>query len=171
MNLIHGFTRPETLALTKTTSNQLQYLERTSLVVPTRLSKSKKPTVIYTWDQVLEIRAIRNLRQEVSLQTIRRIIEFLHQHGFDNSLRDKQLVVIDEEVFFIRSDWQDFADNMPASVKAVNTSGQNVGQYMLLVLPPLVRLVNEIWENAKHSEVVDFDSFRQRAKAEPGQSA
>jgi DNA-binding transcriptional MerR regulator len=68
MAIIDGFTRTETLALTETTSNRLQYLEKAGLIIPQRIGKSRKPTVIYTWEQVLEIRAIKHLRQEISLQ-------------------------------------------------------------------------------------------------------
>ena len=49
MALIEGFTRLETLALTETTSNRLQYLEMKELVIPQMIGKSRKPTVIYTW--------------------------------------------------------------------------------------------------------------------------
>ena len=74
MNLLEGFTRRETIALIGTTSNRLQYLERAELIIPKRIGISKKPTVLYTWEQILEIRAIKNLRQEVSLQTIKKIM-------------------------------------------------------------------------------------------------
>ena len=107
-SLIKGFTRPETLALTGTTSNRLQYLERAELVVPSRIGLSKKPTVIYTWEQILEIQAIKNLRQEVSLQTVRKIIDFLDKECCnDNLLRNKQLIVVNDDVFWVRQDWTD----------------------------------------------------------------
>jgi DNA-binding transcriptional MerR regulator len=85
MSLIEGFTRPETLA-TETTSNRFQYLEMNELVIPERISRSCKPTVIYTWEQILEIRAIKHLRQEISLQAVRKIVEFLGT----NLRRDKK---------------------------------------------------------------------------------
>ncbi|MEH2336064.1 MerR family transcriptional regulator [Nostoc sp.] len=99
MTVINGFTRQETIALAGTTSNRLQYLERTGLIVPQRYGNTKKPTVIYTWEQVLEIRAIKNLRQEISLQIVRKIIEFLDDKGFNDQLRDKKLVVLNDEVY------------------------------------------------------------------------
>ncbi|NES23503.1 MAG: MerR family transcriptional regulator [Symploca sp. SIO3E6] len=166
MSLIEGFTRPETLALTETTSNRLQYLEKKELVIPQRIGKSRKPTVIYTWEQILEIRAIKHLRQEISLQAVRQIVQFLNQSGFDDSLRDKQLVVIDNEVFWIRQDWQDFPEKMPSTMKVAGKSGRSIGQYVLLVLPTLTEIVNEVWEAASKSEVIDFDSFRDRAKVQ-----
>jgi DNA-binding transcriptional MerR regulator len=166
MSLIAGFTRSETLALTETTSNRLQYLELKELVVPQRIGKSRKPTVVYTWEQLLEIRAIKHLRQEISLQAVRKIVEFLNSSGFDDGLRDKQLVVIDNEVFWIRQDWQDFPEKMPSAVKIAGGSGKGVGQYVLLVIPTLIETVNEVWEAARKSEVIDFSSFKQRAKVQ-----
>ena len=167
MALIEGFTRSETLALTETTSNRLQYLEMKELVIPQRISKSRKPTVIYTWEQILEIRAIKHLRQEISLQTVRKIVEFLNKSGFDDNLRYKQLVVVDDEVFWIQQDWQDFPEKMPSAMKVGGrSSDKSVGQYVLLVIPALTEIVNEIWEAARTSEVIDFDSFKQRAKVQ-----
>ena len=166
MSLIEGFTRSETLALTETTSNRLQYLEMKKLVIPQRVGKSRRPTVIYSWEQILEIRAIKHLRQEISLQAVRNIIGFLNDSGFDDSLRDKQLVVIDDEVLWIRQDWKDFPEKMPSAVKVAGRGGKGVGQYVLLVIPTLTEIVDEVWYAAQISEVIDFVSFKQRAKVQ-----
>ena len=171
MAIIDGFTRTETLALTETTSNRLQYLEKVGLVIPQRIGKSRKPTVVYTWEQVLEIRAIKHLRQEISLQTVRRVVDFLNESGFDDSLRNKQLVVIDDEVFWIRLDWQDFPEKMPSAIKVAGAQGKGIGQYTLLVIPALTEVVNEVWKVAKESETIDFESFKQRAKAQHTQAS
>jgi DNA-binding transcriptional MerR regulator len=171
MVIIEGFTRRETQELTGTTSNRLQYLERSQLVIPHRIGKSRKPTVIYTWEQVLEIRAIKNLRQEISLQTVRKIISFLDESGFDDNLRDKQLIVIDDDVIWIQQDWKDFPEKIPPALKVTGKNCKDVGQYMLLVIPPLSEIVNEVWAVAEKSNVVDFDSFKQRAKASPIKAA
>lgn len=160
MSLIQGFTRQETLALTGTTSNRLQYLERAGLVKPRRIGTSKKPTVIYTWEQILEIRAIRNLRQEVSLQTVIKIIDFLDKEGCDDSLRDKQLIVINDEVFWVRNDWLD----VPSVIKVASKKGKDIGQYILFVIPTLIQVVQEVWEVAEKSNLIDFESFQKRAK-------
>lgn len=167
MAVMEGFTRQETLALTGTTSNRLQYLDRSGLVVPERYGNSRKPTVVYTWAQVLEIRAIKNLRQEVSLQTVRKIINLLDQSGFDNSLRDKKIVVLNDEVYWVMPDWSD----MPRVMKVADKGDRELGQFMLIVIPPLASVVGEVWDAAQKSEVIDFDSFQRRAKAQPLQTA
>ncbi len=164
MSLIQGFTRQETIALTDTTSNQLQYLERQELVIPQRIGKSRKPTVIYSWEQILEIRAIKHLRKKVSSQTIKKIIKFLDQSGVDESLRDKHLMVINDEVFWVQQDWSDLQQKIPTIVKVAGKDNANIGQYMLLVIPIFSDIIQEVWKAAKKSELIDFESFRERAK-------
>jgi DNA-binding transcriptional MerR regulator len=168
MNQMSGFTRQETIHLAGCTSSRLAYLEKVGLVIPYRFGNNGRPTVVFSWEQLLEIRAIKNLRKEdVSLQTVRKIIKFLDESGYDNSLRDKQLVVVGDEVFWIKQDWSDFGENIPTTVKVAGKNNKEVGQYVLLVIPPLTDIVSDIWEAAKRSEVVDFKSFEQRAKALP----
>ncbi len=168
MNQMSGFTRQETIHLAGCTSSRLAYLEKVGLVIPYRFGNNGRPTVVFSWEQLLEIRAIKNLRKEdVSLQTVRKIIKFLDESGYDNSLRDKQLVVVGDEVFWIKQDWSDFGDNIPTTVKVAGKNNKEVGQYVLLVIPPLTDIVSDIWEAAKRSEVVDFKTFEQRAKALP----
>jgi hypothetical protein len=98
---------------------------------------------------------------------VRKIINFLDESGYDNSLRDKQLVVVGDEVFWMKQDWSDFGDNIPRTVKIADKRDTSVGQYVLLVIPPLTDIVNDIWESAKNSKIIDFKSFQQRAKALP----
>jgi phage regulator Rha-like protein/DNA-binding transcriptional MerR regulator len=161
MNIFEGFTRKEVMDLAGTTSNRLQYLERSNLIKPYRVEKTGRPTVLYTWEQLLEIRAIKNLRQSISLQTVRKIIEFLDKSGFDDTLRNKQLICLDEDVFWVKSTWEE----MPEILKVAAKRGKGVGQYTLLVIPALIDVVNEVWEAAGKSSVVDMESFRARAKA------
>lgn len=164
---MEGFTRQETLALTKTTSSRLAYLDRTGVVVPEKYGNSKKPTVIYSWEQVLEIRAINDLRQKISLQTVRKIVQFLDESGFDTSLRDKHLVAVNDEVFWVMPDWSD----MPRVMKIAGKKNKGLGQFVLIVLPPISDIIKAVWETAKKSKVVDFESFKRRAKAEPSEAA
>jgi DNA-binding transcriptional MerR regulator len=161
-----GFTRQETLKLTQCTSSRLSYLEKVGLVIPERIGLSKKPVVIFSWEQLLEIKAIKNLREDnISLQTVRKIVEFLNQYGYDDGLKDKKLVVVDDEVFWVRSDMTDLGRHIAALTVASNKD--QVGQFVLIVIPALVDIVNEIWETAQNSNVIDFESFKFRAKARP----
>ena len=164
--MIEGFTRQETLALTQTTSSRLAYLDRTGVIVPQKYGNSKKPTVIYSWEQVLEIRTIANLRKQISLQMVRKLVTFLDEHGLDTTLHDKHLVTTPSEVFLVAPDWAD----MPQVMKVADREGAGLGQLVLMVLPPLNTVIQDIWQAAATSNVVDFDSFKQRAKTTPTQA-
>lgn len=163
--MMEGFTRQETLALTQSTSSRLAYLDRTHVVVPEKYGNPKKPTVIYSWEQVLEIRTIANLRKQISLQMVRKLVKFLDEHGLDPTLHDKHLVATQDEVFLVAPDWAD----MPQIMKVADRHGEGLGQFVLLVLPPLNKVIQDIWQAAEASKVVDFESFKQRAKTVPAQ--
>jgi DNA-binding transcriptional MerR regulator len=166
---MEGFTRQETLALAKATSGRLAYLDRTGLIVPEKYGNPKKPTVIYSWEQLLEIIAIKALRQKVSLQVVRRIIQFLDERGFDPSLRDKRLVAIDEEVFWVMPDWSDMLRVMKIADK--KGGNKDLGQFVLVVLPSLSDIISEVWKAAHSCNIVNIDSFKRRAKVKPSEIA
>ncbi|NEQ43055.1 MAG: MerR family transcriptional regulator [Leptolyngbya sp. SIOISBB] len=164
--MIEGFTRQETLALTQTTSSRLAYLDRTGVIVPQKYGNPKKPTVIYSWEQVLEIRTIAHMRKQISLQMVRKLVAFLDKHGLDTTLHDKHLVTTPNEVFLVAPDWAD----MPQVMKVADREGAGLGQLVLMVLPPLNTVIQDIWQAATASNVIDFESFRQRAKTTPTQA-
>jgi DNA-binding transcriptional MerR regulator len=170
-NVVDKFTRREVMELAGATSNQLQYLERRELVIPERIwNDKKKPDVYYSWEQLLEIKAIRNLRENTSLQTIRKILSFFEKYQFRKTLKDKRIVAIDDEVFWIKEDWSDFGKKLIA-LKIADKQGKGIGQYTLLALPAFQEIVDEVWQTAERSNIINMESFRQRAKAKPSRAA
>ena len=154
------FTRQEVLALTKTSAWRLGYLAQTGIVVPTP-PDANSGQLAYTWEQVVEIRAINALRRNLSLQTIRKIVDFLRSSGFDAQLKDKHLVVLNDdagdEVGWIMPDWSE----MPQVMKV---TGKNVGQFVMVAIPPLCHLIDDLWQTARISNVIELESFRQRVQ-------
>lgn len=170
-NVVDKFSRREVMELAGATSNQLQYLERSELITPERVwNDKKKPDVYYSWEQLLEIKAIRNLRETTSLQTIRKILSFFEKYQFQKTLKDKRIVAINDEVFWIKEDWSDFGKKLIA-LKVADKQGKGIGQYTLLALPAFQEIVDEVWEVAGRSKVINLESFRQRAKAKPSKAA
>lgn len=165
MSLIQGFTRIETIELAGTTSNRLQSLERAELIIPTRIGNSPRPAVFYTWEQILEIRAIKSSKEKASAQAVKNVIEFLDKNGLDDSFSDKQIIVMDEHVFWVRIDWIDFFEQMPERLKTDIQAADHIRQYLLIVIPHLSTIVSEVWQAAENSKAVDFETFKQRAKA------
>jgi len=152
------FTRRETVILTRTSSARLAYLARTGIVVPIAGTGKDVKQVYYTWKQILELRAIRHLRRQVSLQMIRKILAFLEGAGCDRLLHDKHLIIEDGAVNWV----QPQANQEPQVVQVAAKANRHVGQLKLTTLPSLMNFADEVWETARCSKVIDFESFRQR---------
>lgn len=153
-----GFSKRESCILSGLSHDRLTYLDRSGLVTPTRVSLPgyARPVLQYTWAQILELKAIAHLRSDVSLQTIRKIVDFIESHSSDSRLSTKRILVINNEVFWVNPDFSDIPNLM---VEMVKNPGQtsNTGFYM--ILPDLQ---GEIIELAKQSEVIDFNQFKAR---------
>jgi DNA-binding transcriptional MerR regulator len=170
-SLINGFTRKETIALTSCTSSRLAYLEKADLIVPQRIEAAGRPMVLFSWEQLLEIRAIKNLRKDISLQKVRKIVEFLNKEGYSDSLRDKKIVVINDEAY-----WVDLElENLPGLImKVAGKNGEGLGQlgyYELIIVPSLRSMVDEVWESAQVSKIINFEAFKCRAKVSHSKAA
>lgn len=161
---ISGFTRQEAIILSSCTSSRLAYLEKVGLIIPYRFGLSKKPVVFFSWEQLIGLRIIQDLRLEnVSLQTVKNVIDILEKDGYDDNFKDKKLISVDSNVFWIHQDWYDFGFQFLSEFKDLGRSGK-IEHYNLLVFPSLINVVSDIWDIAKHSELIDYQSFRQRAK-------
>lgn len=153
---ISAFTRQETLALTECTSSRLSYLEKVDLIVLQRMGKNARPSVMFTWDQLLAIKVIKPLREEIPLSTVREIVRSFNGN-WAFSLLEKQLFVLNDRVFWVNQDWSD----LPEWLRFV--SNNQTGLHTLFICPCLVNVVKEIWDAAEASPIVDFESFKCRA--------
>jgi len=151
------FTRRETVILTRTSSARLTYLAKTGIVVPTLGTGSTGQKVYYTWEQILELRAIRHLRRQVSLQMIRKVLAFLEGTGC-GALHDKHLVIEDGAIHWVRPR----GNTAPQVVQVAARADRHVGQLNLMTLPSVIQVADDVWETARSSKVIDFESFRQR---------
>ena len=162
--IIDGFTRQETIALTGLTSARLHYFDRTGLVKPKKYGKTKRPICIYSWEQLLQLIAIKDLRRKISLQTVRTIIDTLGKGGFSDSLRDKHLVVAGDTVLWVEDSWKDFPEKI--LTVAGTKSGKN--QYVFAFMITIDDLITTVWKNARKAKKrIDIESFEERAKATP----
>jgi DNA-binding transcriptional MerR regulator len=159
--LINGFTRQETATLCSVLPTRLSYLDRTGLISPQKFGNPKKPTCVYSWQQILEIKAIAKLREDVSLQTVRQIISFLEKHADNPSLVVNDILVINGEVFWYNPS---LIDDFVVQIKS--KIGGNEGQICsveILRIPSLDALKGEVIEIARKTKKVDFASFKERA--------
>lgn len=154
-----GLTRQETLALTGISSGRLSYLDRTGLVVPEKIG-DKHPIVIYTWEQVFQIKVIDRLREKLSLQEIRKVIEFLETKDYKPSLFKTNLMLIGDKLY-----WIEDPSEFQTRVLAVAASGKNKGQVVVQDVGVLSEVIAEL-QKEKH-RVLDFDKRAKGTLLEP----
>ena len=165
MTQIIGFTRKETMELTGCNSGRLSFLEQIWQIVPYRHEQEgRNSIVLFSWDQLLAIRAIEYLRQEnIPSQTVKQILQFLGDTGYDSILDKKQLVVLEDCIFWVEPDWSNFAENIPPAFKVADEENQLVRRYTLFLIPSMAFLFDGTWEADKSSKKIDFQSFQERA--------
>ncbi len=151
-----GFTRQEVIAMTGISSGRLSYLDRTGVIVPQKFG-DKHPVVVYSWQQILQIKIIDRLREKLSLQEIRKIIDFLQDQDYKPSLFNCNLVFIGECLYLIE-DWQEFG------TRVLEASGKNKGQIVVHQVGTLAEVISELRREAEIRRVLDFDK---RAKGTP----
>jgi len=145
-----GFTRQETLSITGMTSGRLSYLDETGLVSPQKIGDSKRPKVIYSVGQVIELKVISRLRERLSLQEIRKVIEFLKRRDYKQSLFDCSLIFVDTELFLIE-DWKEFG------MMVLKASGKNKGQIAIHEIGKIGEVISELRMEAEKHQVLDFE--------------
>ncbi|NER79674.1 MAG: MerR family transcriptional regulator [Leptolyngbya sp. SIO1D8] len=157
------FTRRETVILSRTSPGRLDYLAKTGVVVPICPPDSQNRQSLYSWEQVLELRTIRHLRRQVSLQMIRKILAFLEKSSGDRTLHNKHLIINNGEVDWVQAD----SESKPQVIQVAAKANRHIGQLKLMTVPAVSDLISDVWETASQSKVIDFESFRKRALHSP----
>ena len=147
------FNRAETVDLTGLTLSQLMTLEKNKLVVPTRGEgrDNTGASILYSWPQVIEIRAIAKLRQSCSYPTLKRAAAVLQEMTNQPNLSDKRLVAYGNEVYWIVDNPQNFHETV------TQLTGANPGQ--VLISFTCSELIAEIRQRSR--QVIDFTSRAQ----------
>lgn len=160
--LRQGFDRQETMLLASVTSSRLAYLDRQKVIVPQKLGITKKTQIIYSWEQVLQIRLLTNFKQKISLALTKKIVRYFNDVGLIENWGDRHLVIIDDEIYPVAPDWWD----MPTVM--LNASFVHNGdEFTVVVLPNIDKIVADVWRVVIDSDSIDNDSFVERAKADP----
>lgn len=148
--MLSGFTRQETISLTGTTSSRLSYLDRTNLVTPQKFGNHKHPKVVYAWKQVLEIKTIERLRENLSLQEIRKVLGYLRERDYKTTFFEHSLVFVNSQLYLVE-DWQNFG------LTVLEASGKNKGQVVIREVGAVGDIISELWQEAQRHQVLDFD--------------
>ncbi|HEY9737010.1 MAG TPA: MerR family transcriptional regulator [Trichocoleus sp.] len=149
--MISGFLRQEALALAGITSNFLNYLERCGLVSPERIGNNRRPVVLFTWQQVLILAMIREMREDASLQSLQAAAKFLSEQDVSCHLSEN-LLAIGDSVIWSGSTWEGLKSLIP----------HTPFRCTLTIFPPLSSILPDIEQRAKDSRAVDYEGFRAR---------
>ncbi|MBD2112057.1 MULTISPECIES: MerR family transcriptional regulator [Cyanophyceae] len=154
------FPRRHAVVLARSSPSRLAYLEKLGIIVPQRSGGSSRLEVFYSWEQILEIRAISRLRQHLSFQTIRKILQYFDDRGVGRTLRDKHLVIGNHGVSWVRS-----GTTTPQVVHLVGHSCCPMGQFVLAPLNGPDLSCADALAKTTMSKVVDIEHFRQKARS------
>jgi DNA-binding transcriptional MerR regulator len=153
------FPRRHAVVLARSSLGRLAYLEKTGIVVPQRTGQPPRLEVLYSWEQILEIRAISRLRQHLSFQTIRKILQYFEDHGEGRTLRDKHLVISGQRVSWVCSDTA-----APQVIHLVGHGCSSMGQFVLTPLDASDLDDSSPRANPSKPKVVDIEHFRQKVR-------
>jgi DNA-binding transcriptional MerR regulator len=148
--MVSGFTRQETIALTRISSGRLSYFDRTEFVVPQKFGHTKHPKVVYSWRQVLELKTIESLRERLSLQEIRKVLKFLTERNHEPSFFVHNLVFVNTQLYLVE-DLRDFG------LTVLEASGQNKGQVVIHEVGAIGDIITEMRKDAERHHVLDFE--------------
>ncbi|MEA5452659.1 hypothetical protein VB780_29065 [Leptolyngbya sp. CCNP1308] len=156
------FPRRHAVVLARSSPGRLAYLEKTGIIVPQRVGDSPRTEVLYSWEQILEIRAISRLRLHLSFQTIRKILQYFDDHGVGRTLRDKHLIINHHGVSWV----QPGTAVAPQVIHLVGHGCSFMGQFVLM---PVEANASELGlatglASSAAPKVVDIEHFRQKVR-------
>lgn len=145
------FARQEAIALTGCTSNRLQFLERAKLIMPHRIGKSKKPVVMYSWEQIIAIKVLDSLkaRSEVAKRIVGHIVE--------GGIQGDRLFVVNSKSFVWASS---STEDIPSLMQILSL--RNVIAYYSIIMIPIKDIEQEAMDYAKTCDAVDYAEVLRR---------
>lgn len=141
------WTRQEAIKLSGLTISAFDYFGRMGIVKPRKVGSSRKPSVFYSWNQLLAIKFYSKAKKDFTPERMRQVLEYLNSAKPGDVLTDKRLLIFNDQIFW--------AEDTPKGVYQVITcDGQGKGK---LILHLCVKdLIEEIRESARKNNIVDF---------------
>lgn len=161
-NLLLGFSTQEVMALTGVTYGAITYWKDQKIIEPIKIpiGSGKKNTYYYTFQQLVEVKAVMALRDNVQTKTIRAVKNFISDNFDDPNIANKPLVALtsnDKCEVFLQGD-----DRYLTQI-----TGNNIGQIVhldLILIPSLDIQIKEIKEAVKSGkcQTIDMIAFKAR---------
>lgn len=140
---IDFFSRQQAIKLSGLSSGQLSRLDRAYVVQPQKLGSNAHPVCLYTLIQVLELRTIAALRQNLSMQEVKKVIECLRKCKFEPAFFSKFLLFCNNDLY-----WFDLSE---ISEAIVDLTRKNNGQIVLKIVHPIGDSVTDLLKFLKES--------------------
>lgn len=148
------WTKKEIGKITGLTKSQLDYLERLGWIQPIKIGSEKRPTVLYTWEMLVALQAYTELREECSLQTLRKAVDYLQLNDdVSKHIANKRLVALKNNIYWI--------DDEPENCYRTLCTGKHIGQIEFNISGN--NLLTNIWNKGVNNVV----NFAERAKEKP----
>lgn len=138
------YSRQQAIKLSGLSSGQLSRLDSSEIVKPTKLGSESHPVVLYNLSQIWELRTIAALRQNLSMQEIKKVIEYLREKNFAPILFSKFLVFCNDKLYWITSD--------ELGEAIVELSGKNKGQIVLKAVHPIGDVISDLEQELEHRQ-------------------
>jgi DNA-binding transcriptional MerR regulator len=121
------FSRQEVLKLVGLSSGQLSRLD----------GSDKHPVVLYTLEQLFELRIIAALRKKLSMQEIRKVVDHIRDNAFDKALFGKFFIFCDNQLYWVQS-----SDSMEDTI--VRLTGKHRAQVVMKAVDPIGDIMSDL---------------------------
>jgi DNA-binding transcriptional MerR regulator len=138
------YSRQQVIELSGLSSGQLSRLDKSEIVKPTKLGSESHPVVLYSLSQIWELKTIAALRQKLSMQEIKKVVEYLRENNFDPTLFGKFLVFCNDKLYWITSD--------ELGEAIVELSGKNKGQVVLKAVHPIGDVISDLQQELERRQ-------------------
>ncbi|MGD1938365.1 MAG: hypothetical protein ACFCA4_12535 [Cyanophyceae cyanobacterium] len=108
---------------------------------------------------MIAIRIIKVLRKEHPTSIVRAIIELICDKGLSQVYQGQQIAVLENQAFWVSSNWSNFGEAFRQTLRSVGKHPQKAGTYRFFIAPPLRDTMLTIWDEARHSPLINYTSF------------
>lgn len=156
MNALPPFTRKDVIDLTGLTGGQVDNLCKLEIVVPIKIGGTIRPTVLYTWHQLLDLKIISKLRvRRVPVKTIYGLVNYVKEHNYNFDICSKYVLVQPLDSSNIITKNKKYLDPAKYSTERVESSKDNRVEFTLLTREDLIE-----WENEMFNKLGYIDSAK-----------
>jgi hypothetical protein len=155
-NPMNGFTRQETLALTGITAGMMNYLDETGEIVPARMGNPKRPNVVYSVEQVIDLKIASVLRPRMLWKDTVRVIRFVRDAGYCPSIFQCPLATVNG-VLMRTSCWTEKGLHDSFGQKILEVARANKGRVTVHDLGMIGNVLGAIRVSGIDGNVLDFE--------------